>query len=81
MEKLPNHTCYNTEVQIMEGKTIIDVRTTDPYSPRENKLKENKIIKLKSKTIRVQSNITKRVQDFVMVWQSEMYSFTEAKYG
>ena len=60
----------------------MEVRTTEPYFPWQNKA-ENviKIIKGKSKRRRVQRNILKRVWDFVMVYEAEIYSRTAGKDG
>ena len=40
-----------------------------------------KTIKGKVNRIRVQRNTTKRVWDFVMVWEAEIYYPTAGKYG
>ena len=60
----------------------MEVQTTEPHSPWEN-ITESviKIIKGRFKRRRVQRNIPKRVWDFVMVWEAEIYSCTEGKDG
>ena len=60
----------------------MDVRTTDPHSPWKNKAESViNIMKRKYKRRRVQRNIPKRVWDFVMVWEAEIYSHTAGKDG
>ena len=60
----------------------MEVLTTDPYSPWENKSAICiKIIKGKSKRRRVHRNISKRVWEFGMVWEAEIYFCTADKDG
>ena len=59
----------------------MEVQTTEPYSPWEKSEIVIKIIKGKSKRRRVQRNITKRVWDFGMVWEAEIYYRTPGKDG
>ena len=60
----------------------MEVQTTEPYYPCQNKAESViKIIKGKAKRIRVQSNIPKRVWEFGMVWEAEIYSRTAGKDG
>ena len=60
----------------------MEVRTTEPYPPRENKAVSVKnIIQGKSKRRRVQRNIPKRVWDFDIVWEAEIYFRTAGKDG
>ena len=60
----------------------MEVRTAEPFSPWQNKAESVIIIfEGKAKRRRVQSNIPKRVCDFVIVLESEIYSRTAGKYG
>ena len=60
----------------------MEVRTTEPYSPLQNKAESViKIIKVKYKRIIVHWNIPKRVWGFGMVWEAEIYSRTASKDG
>ena len=60
----------------------MEVRTTEPFSLWQNKSESViKIIKGKARKRRVQSNIPKRVCDFGMVLEAEIYSRTAGKYG
>ena len=60
----------------------MDVRTSEPHYPWQNKAKSViKIIKGKSKRRIVQRNIPMRVWDFGMVWESEIYSHNAGKDG
>ena len=62
MDNAPEKTGYNTEIQIVERLARMEVRTTDPYSPWQNKSEGViKIIQGNAKRRRVQRNITKRV--------------------
>ena len=68
MDNAPGQTGYNTEIQRVSILSGTEVQTTEPYSPWQNKAESViKIIRGNSKGIRVQSNISKRVWDFVMV--------------
>ena len=52
----------------------IEVQTTDSYSPWWNKAESDiKIIKGKANIRRVQRNIPKKVWDFGMVWEADIY--------
>ena len=74
MDNAPNQTGYNIEMQRVARLARMEVRTTEPYFPWQNKAKSViKIIKGKSKRIKVQRNISKRVWDFGMVWGAEIY--------
>ena len=80
MDNAPKQTGYNTEMQRVERLARMEVRTTDPYSPWQNKAESViKIIKVKAKRIIVQKNITKRVWYFGMVSEAEIYSPTAGK--
>ena len=60
----------------------MDVHTTEPHYPWENKAESViKIIKGKAKRIRVQRNIPKRVWDFDMVLEADIYYRTAGKDG
>ena len=60
----------------------MEVRTTNPHSSWKNKAESViNIIKGKSRRRRVQINILRRVWDFGVVWESEIYSRTAVKYG
>ena len=62
MENAPDQTGYNTEMQILARLARMEFRTTEPYSPCQNKSESViNIIKGKSKRRRVQRNIPKRV--------------------
>ena len=68
MDNSPDQNGYNIEIQGLERISIMDVRTTKPHSPWENKSESAiNIIKLKSKRIIVQRNIPTRVWYFGMV--------------
>ena len=82
MDNAPKHTGYNTEMQRLARLERREVQTTDPYSPWKNKAEIFiKIIKVKAYRIRVQSNISKSVWVFVMVWEAEIYSHIADKGG
>ena len=69
MDNAPGQTGYNIEMQRVAIMTRMEVRTTDPYSPWQNKSESGiKTIKGKAKRRRVQRNIPNRVWDFGMVW-------------
>ena len=60
----------------------MEVQNTEPYSPWENKAEiVIKIIKGKAKRRIFQSNMSKRVWDFGMVCEAEIYSRTAGKDG
>ena len=60
----------------------MDVRTNDPHYTWKNKAESViNIIKGKFKRIRVQMNILKKVWDFGMFWEAEIYYHTTGKYG
>ena len=60
----------------------MEVRTTEPYSPWQDKSESFiKIIKGDSNIRRVQRNIPKRVWDFGMLWGAGIYSQTAGKDG
>ena len=60
----------------------IDNRTTEPYSPWQNKA-ENAIgiIKGKAKRRRIRRGVLKRCWDFGLVWEAEIYCRTAGKDG
>ena len=69
MDNAPKQTSYNTEMQRVERLARMEVRTTEPYYPWQNKAESvNNILKGKANRRRVQRNIPKRVWDFRMVW-------------
>ena len=81
MDNAPDQTIYNKESQRVARPERMEVRTTDTYSPCQNKDEiVIKIIKGKANKIRVQRNIPKRVWDFGMVWEVDIYSRTAGKY-
>ena len=60
----------------------MEVLTTEPYYRQQNKAESViKIISGKAKIRRVQRNITKRVWDFGMVWEAEIYYCTTGRDG
>ena len=60
----------------------MEVQTTEPHSPCQNKSESViKIIKVKSRRRRVQMNTTKRVWVFGMVWEADIYYRTTGKDG
>ena len=82
MENAPGKTGYNTEIQRVARLTRMEVQTTEPYSPWQNKAESViKIIKGKAKLRRVQRNINKRIWEFGMVWEAEIYYRTSVKDG
>ena len=82
MDNATRNTVYNTEIHRVTGLERMEVQTTEPYSPCQNKA-ENviKIIKGKAKIRRFQRNIHKRVWYFGMVWEAEIYYRTAGKDG
>lgn len=72
----------NTEFQKCLNRCIIDYRRTEPFSPWKN-IAENiiGIIKQKTKRRRINRNIPKRLWDFGMVLEAEIYSRTSGKDG
>ena len=60
----------------------IESRTTEPYTPRQNRA-ENVIgiIKGKAKRRRVKRNVPRRLWDYGIVWEAEIYSRTAGKDG
>jgi len=82
MGNAPRKTGYNTEIQRVARLTRMEVQTTDPYSPWQNKAEMCiNIIKGKANRRRFQRSIQKRVWDFGMVWEGGIYSRTAGKYG
>ncbi len=72
----------NTKFVEMMKKCNIDGRTTEPYSPWQNKAENTiGIIKGKAKRRRIRRRVPKRVWDFGIVWESEIYSRTASKDG
>ena len=66
----------------MARLAIMEFRTTDPYSPCKNKAESViGIIKGKAKRKIFQSNIPKRVWDFGMIWEAEIYPRNAGKDG
>ena len=69
-------------MRIVSRLEIMEVLTTEPYYSWQNKYGSViKIIKGKEKRRRVQRNIPKRVWDFGMVWEGDIYSRTAGKDG
>ena len=82
MENAPGKTGYNTEIQRVARLARMEVQTTEPYYPLQNKAEIFiKIIKVKANRRRFQRNIHKRVWDFGMVWKVHIYSRTAGKDG
>ena len=55
MENAPKNTSYNSDAQKISRQAMMDVRTTELYSPWQNNAKRiTRIINVKSKIIRVQ---------------------------
>ena len=68
MDNAPEKTGYNTEMHRLEILERMEVQTSEPYSPWQNKAESIiKIIKGKSKRRIFQRKIPKRVWDFGMV--------------
>ena len=60
---------------------IMEVLTTEPYSPWQNKAESViKIMKGKGRSPTFQRNIPKRVWDLGMVWEEAIYYRTAGKY-
>ena len=82
MDNAPEKTGYNTEMHRLEILERMEVQTSEPYSPWQNKAESIiKIIKGKSKRRIFQRNISKRIWDLDMVWEAEIYSRTAGKDG
>ena len=82
MENAPGKTGYNTEIQRVAILARMEVQTTEPYSQWKNKAKIFiKIIKGKANRRIFQRNIHKRVWDFGMVWEGDIYSRNAGKDG
>ena len=82
MENAPYQTGYNTEIQRVARLARMEVLTTEPYYPWQNKAESViKIIKGKAKRRRVKRNISKRVYDFGMLRELEIYYRTTGKDG
>ena len=72
----------NTEMQRVKRLAKMEVRTTDPYYPWQNKYESViKIINGKARRRRVHRNIPNMVWDFGMVWEADIYSRTAGKDG
>ena len=68
MDNATRHTGYNIEMQRVAGLEGMEVQTTEPYSPWQNKDESFiKIIKGKAKIRIFQRNIHKRFWYFGMV--------------
>ena len=82
MENAPSKTGYNTEIKRVARLARMEVQTTEPYSPWKNKAEMFiKIIKGEANRKRFQRNIHKRVWDFGMVWEGDIYYCTSGKDG
>ena len=82
MDNAPKHNDYNTEIQRVERILGMDVHTTEPHFPWKNNSESViKIIKEKYNRRRFHINIPKRVWDFGMVWETEIYHHIEVKDG
>ena len=67
MNNAPEKNGYNTEMQRMARLARMEFRTTEPYSPWENKSEiVLKIIKVNYNRRRVKRNIPNRVWEFGM---------------
>ena len=81
-DNAPEQVGKNTLFQKTCRKYNIESRSTEPYSPWQNKAKGNiKIVKDKAKRRRIRRQIPKRVWDFGMVWEAEIYTRTAGKDG
>ena len=75
MDNASYQTGYNTEMQRVSILARMEVRTTETYSPCQKKSESViNIMKIKANRRRFQRNIYKRVWDFGMVWEAEIYS-------
>ena len=82
MENVPAQTGYNTEIQRVARLARMEVQTTEPYSPWQNKAEMCiKIINGNANRRRFQRSIQKRVWDFGMVWEGDIYSRIAGKDG
>ena len=82
MDNAPGKTSYNTEMKRVARLEIMEVRTTEPYYPWQNKAESViKIIKGKAKSRIFQRNIPKRVWDLGTVWEADIYYRTAGKDG
>ena len=82
MDNAPEQTGYNTKMQRVARLARMEVQTPEPYSLWENKAESFiKIIEENSNRTGLQRNIPKRVWDFSMVWETEIYYGTAGKDG
>ena len=78
----PEETGLNTKFMEIVKRFHIDSRTTEPYSPWQSRAEKTiGIIKGKAKRRRIRRNIPKRVWDFGIVWEAEIYCRTAGKDG
>ena len=71
------HMVPQKELQEFILRYHIDYRTTKPYSPWQNRSRGMiKILKDKAKYRIMRRRVTKRVRDFGLVWEAEIYSRT-----
>ena len=69
MDNAPGKTGYNTETKRVARLEILELRTTEPYYPWQNKAESAiKIMKGKATRRRFQRNIPKRLWNLGMVW-------------
>ena len=81
-DNAPEQTGKNSTFQQTCRKYNIEARSTEPYSPWQNKAEGNiKIVKDKAKRRRIRRQVPKRVWDFGIVWEAEIYSCTAGKDG
>ena len=82
MDNAPGQTGYNKKIHRVSRLAIIDVKITKPHYPWKNNPESViHIVKGKYNRRRVHKNITKRVQDFGIVWEYEIYPRTVGKDG
>ena len=81
-DNVGEQTGTQTDLQECIRLCHIDGRTMEPYYPCQNRSKGMiKIIKDKAKRRIILSRVTKRIWDFSLVWEEEIYSRKAGKYG
>ena len=81
-DNAPEQIGKHSKFQQLCKRYNIESRSTEPYSPWQNQAEGNiKIVKGKAKRRRIRRRVPKRVWDFGLVWESEIYTRTAGKDG